>query len=129
MSVGVIAADMQHDWASAGAVRELAGALAASRAKAPRPVVVTRTRVRHVTPEPLVVRKKVYRTMPGQGAAGSQGSSSGGTASGSGSGGSRRTVVAPAPAPARSQAQAPSATTSKTSQRPSWEPMSSNCSS
>ena len=123
MSAGVIAADMQHDWAT-DAIGQRAAALAAAPAEAPEPVVVTRTRVRHVTPDPVVVHKKVYRIVPGQAAAGARagakaGTSTGGTtpraAAPGGSTRSSRTVVAPAPAPAKARTKAPAATTSKTS--------------
>ena len=117
MSVGVLAADMQHDWAGAEAIRQQAAVLTAARAEAPKPVIVVRTKVRHVTPEPVVVHRKVYRTVRGAAPAPTQprrstGSSTNRTSTPSGG---SRTVVAPAPAPPPAPVKAPAATTSKTS--------------
>jgi len=118
MSVGVLAADMQRDWSVAEGLRQQAELQAAAATQTPEPVVVTVTKIRHVTPEPIVVHKKVYRTVrgkaPAQGRTTSRATkSSGGSSSGSTT--TSRKVVAPAPAPAPATAKAPAATTSKTS--------------
>jgi hypothetical protein len=121
MSVGIVAADMQHDWAGAEATRQQAAVVNAARAEVPEPVIVIRKKVRHATPEPVVVRKKVYRPVRGQTPAQSQARRSTGASAprsarpATPSSGSSRTVVAPAPAPAPARAKAPTATTSKTS--------------
>lgn len=119
MAVGILAADMQHDWAGREALREQAAVQAASPVDAPEPVIVTRTTVRHVTPEPVVVHKKVYRKVhstgqskdpaPARAAVPRSTSGKAGTPS------SRRTVVTPAPRPAPARAKAPAATTSTSS--------------
>jgi hypothetical protein len=117
MSVGILAADMQHDWTAAEASRQQAAVLADPVAAPPEPVVVIRTKVRHVTPDPVVVHKKVYSSgqaqSPGQGSGGR--TTSGSAPQAKSSTRSSRRVITPAPAPARARANPPAATTSKTS--------------
>jgi hypothetical protein len=118
MSVGILAAGMQHAWASESALRQQAEVQGVATTVVPDPVVITRIRVRHVTPEPEVVHKKVYRTVPGSSSSGTSAarrSTSSRTGSGSGTSGASRTTVAPAPRPAPARAKAPASTTSKTS--------------
>lgn len=118
LSVGILAADMQHSWAGEQAQREAAAVTAAARTEAPEPVIVTVRTVRHITPEPVVVHKKVYRTVRGSAPARptERRSAPAKPAKKTSSSSSvRRTVVAPAPAPARAKAPAPASTTSKTS--------------
>jgi hypothetical protein len=108
MSIGILAADMRHDWAITQADRDGAARLADEAARTPEPVVVIHRKVRHVTPDPVVVRKKVY------GSARSAGTTSAGASASHPTRPSRR-VLAPAPAPAKARTQAPAARTSKTS--------------
>ncbi len=123
---GLIIADMHATWADQAAL-EAASAVAAQQAEiaAVPPVVVTKIKERHVTPDPVIVRKKVYRTRIVGGTTGQPRQSAPRRTTSSGS--SRpaasapkprkpRTVVAPAPkAPAKSSGQASSGTTSKRS--------------
>lgn len=107
---------MQRSWTGEQAQRQAIAA--AARVSAPEPVIVTVRRVHHITPEPVIVHKKVYRTVRGEAAGTStrRGPAPAKTATRkSGSSKPTRTVVAPAPAPARAKAPAPPATTSKTS--------------
>lgn len=130
-AAGMFIADMQATWADEEAL-ETASTVAAQPADvAPvRPVVVTLIEERHVTPEPVVVHKKVYRTrIVGGGTSGATSQAPQQTAPRrtTTSGSARpaasapkpqkpRTVVAPAPkAPAPSSGKASSGTTSKTS--------------
>lgn len=115
MSVGILAADLQHDWVAGEAISQQATVVNAERAAAPDPVVVIRRKVQHVTPEPVVVHTKVPSSVRGetQGQRASGRSSRVGTPKSSTR--SPRTSLAPAPAPARARAKAPAATTSKTS--------------
>lgn len=119
LSVGILAADMQHRWAGEQALREAEAVTAAALAKDPEPVIVTVRTVRHITPEPVVVRKKVYRTVRGPAPAprsnGGKAAAPAKTGKKSSSTSSRRTAVAPAPAPAPAPAKPRSSTTSKTS--------------
>jgi hypothetical protein len=114
-AVGVLAADMAAQWTQDAALEQAAQVVAeqASDVAVPRPVVVTRIEERHVTPDPVVVHRKVYLRVPVR-----QGSSPGARAPKARTAPQRqparsspaqkpsRTVVAPAPAP---QAPAPSA--------------------
>src|SRR5512139_1675281 len=63
---GLLAADMQADWSAAAAV---AGAKPRDHFNdvATRPVVVTIVKEKHVTPDPVVVVRKVYRWASGTG--------------------------------------------------------------
>lgn len=113
LTVGVLAADLQADWVAQAQIdAAMAVPEPGTDLTVPRPVIVTRTEERHVTPDPVVVHEKVYTTS-GTGSIGTAPrTSSGGTSSG----GSSRTVVRPAPAaPAPAKAPASSGTTSKRS--------------
>lgn len=121
LALGVTVADMAADWSA----RETPGTLASGPAAtdptatdgdaAPLPPrVVTRVVERHVTPEPVVVHRKVYRT---SGGSDSRSTASTGTrrAPRTVSRPSRR-VVAPAPAaPRPAPVRAPASTTSTSS--------------
>lgn len=110
VAVGIVAADLRASWSQDELSRlatevppDPAVALAASR-----PVIVTVVKETHVTPDPVVVRKKVYRTRVAAGSPRTARVRSGSRTT--------RTVVAPprrAAAPARKPAR-PRAT-SKTS--------------
>jgi len=117
---GLIVADMHSTWAKGAAL----DAAAETAAQAPdlgpvRPDTIILIEERHVTPKPVEVHKKVYRTRV------VGGSSSGGTSASQRRTTSQprttaakptRTVVAPAPkAPAPSTKTAPAKTTSKKS--------------
>jgi hypothetical protein len=124
---GLIIADMHATWADQAALEtaSAAGARPADVAQG-RPVVVTLTEEQHVTPEPVIVHKRVYRTrIVGDGAspAPQQTAPRRTTSNGSTRPAAAppklqqpRAVVAPAPrAPAPSSGRASSGTTSKTS--------------
>jgi hypothetical protein len=118
LSVGILAADMQHRWAGEQVLREAEAVTAAALSPDPEPVIVTVRTERHITPEPVVVHKKVYRTVRGKAPVKAAERRSAPTKPAKKSAGSStrpRTVVAPAPAPAPAKAPAPAATTSKTS--------------
>ena len=116
-AVGVLAADMAAQWSQDAALEQAAQLVAeqVSDVAVPRPVVVTRIEERHVTPEPVVVHRKVYIRVPAR-----QGSAPRAQAPRAKAAPQRqparsapmqkpsRTVVAPAPAPAP-HAPAPSA--------------------
>lgn len=118
LTVGVLAADLQADWVSQAHIdAAMAAPEPGTDLTVPRPVIVTRTEERHVTPDPVVVHEKVY-TSSGSGSIGTapRTSSGGSSSGGSSSGGSSRTVVRPAPAaPAPAKAPASSGSTSKRS--------------
>jgi hypothetical protein len=119
-AVGVIAADMAGQWSEQAAGKAAAMVVEdlATDDRIPRPVIVTRIKERHVTPDPVVVHRTVHVRAPsGQGGAPRarvvpqrQPTRSAAKPRPS------RKVVAPAPAPA-APAAAPSApkATSKTS--------------
>lgn len=116
---GLLAAHMQADWSAASAL-ELASATPLDHSNdvaIPRPVVVTVTEEEHITPDPVVVVRKVYRWVTGGGQAGTtarspQRSAAPRTSKSKPS----RTVVAPAQkAPAPQPAPASPAKTSKQS--------------
>ena len=119
-AVGVLAADLSEQWSREAALQAAAQVVAdpASHVTVPRPVVITRIEERHVTPEAVVVHRKVYVRVPArqgsapQAKAAPQRQPSRPAAKTKPS----RTVIAPAPAPAAPKA-APSApkATSKTS--------------
>lgn len=121
-AVGILAAQMAEEWSQQAALQEASNVVLHSTADLdiPRPVVVTRVKVRHITPDPVIVRKRVvvpYGT-PG----GSTSAVVTSTPKDSSAPPSRttrtpsRTVVAPAPKPAAPKPQpATSGTTSKTS--------------
>jgi hypothetical protein len=67
-AVGVVSAQMSALWSQEAAL-EAAAQVAVdpvSDLTVPRPVVVTRIEERHVTPEPVVVHRKVYVRVPSQ---------------------------------------------------------------
>jgi hypothetical protein len=67
-AVGMVSAQMSAQWSQEAAL-EAAAQVAADRVidlTIPRPVVVTRIEERHVTPEPVVVHRKVYVPVPSQ---------------------------------------------------------------
>lgn len=128
-TTGVVVADLHSSWSDEQAL-EAASAVAAQPADvAPvRPVVITLTEERHITPEPVIVRKKVYRTRvvtPGgaaQPAAPARTATRQSAPRTATTGPTKprstapRTVVAPAPkAPAPASGNAGSGTTSTTS--------------
>lgn len=124
-AVGVLAASMSDTWSQQAALEAAAEVVPdpVRDVTVPRPVVVTRTEERHVTPEPVVVHRKVYVRVPsGQGSAprataAPQRPSTRSAAKPRPS----RTVVAPAPAAPKAAPAAPKAApaapkaTSKTS--------------
>jgi hypothetical protein len=65
-SVGILAAQMADQWSTQAALEAAASVVVDPTAdlNVPRPVVVTRTKVRHITPDPVVVHKKVYVQTP-----------------------------------------------------------------
>lgn len=100
LSVGVVAAGMQHDWARAGTSRQESELVAAGTDS--------------------VVHRQASQAAADQATAGTlPGTSTGGTPSQAGTlGGSSRpsrTAVVPAPAPAKARSKAPASTTTKTS--------------
>jgi hypothetical protein len=120
-AVGVVSAQMSAQWSQEAAL-EAAAQVAAdpvSDLTVPRPVVVTRIEERHVTPEPVVVHRKVYVRVPSQQrvtrvpAPRAKAAPKTSTKSAPRKQPSR-TVVAPAPAAPKAVATAPKAT-SKTS--------------
>jgi hypothetical protein len=133
LALGVLVADMATDWsareagvlagadavAAGDAAAETAAALAAGDAVAAGdaalpPRVVTRIVERHVTPEPVVVHRRVYRTTEGSGSRRTT-SAVAPRAPRTVARPSRR-VVAPAPAaPRRTPVRAPASTTSASS--------------
>jgi hypothetical protein len=71
-SVGALAAHMSSGWAQEAALESAADVVAAPTAEVvlPKPVVVTRIKKRHVTPDPVIIRRKVIVRVPAaQGAA------------------------------------------------------------
>lgn len=129
-ATGVVISDMNAAWHDNAAL-EAASEVAAQPADlAPvRPVVVTLIEERHITPEPVIVRKKVYRTVVvGSGGAAQPAAPSATSAprtttpttstprSTTPRATAPRTVVAPAPkAPAPASGTSGSGTTSTTS--------------
>ena len=111
-AVGVLAADMSAQWSRQAALAPAAQVVAdpVIDVTVPRPVVVTRIEERHVTPEPVEVRRKVYVQVPsGQGATRVQAPRStaatqGRTVRSAPEPRPSRRVVAPAPAPAAPKA-------------------------
>lgn len=125
---GLAVAGMQASWSDATALQAASEVAARPGDLQPvHPVVVTRVEEHHVTPDPVVVHRKVYRTRVVSGAGQVSGPSAPRTSSSrvspsrprtgaSTPSTSRRTAVAPAPkAPAASTKRAPAATTSKAS--------------
>lgn len=122
-SVGILTAQMADHWSGQAALEAAASAVEdpTTELNNPRPVVVTRTKIRRVTPDPVVVHKKVYvpstsaqAPAPGYQAPAPRTASSSRTSTIT----SRpsRTVVAPAPKPAAPKpAPVSGGTTSKTS--------------
>lgn len=128
LALGLVAGRMQQDWLTAQAQRdaaETAQARAGLAAEPPRPVVVTEVRVRHVTPEPVVVHRTVVKRVAGQTASTPRSPAARPAATPAAKPDARqagkpaarpsRTTVAPAPAPQPARTTAPAATTSKTS--------------
>lgn len=123
LTVGLLAADMQAQFAAEDALRTAAASAVdpAPDLVIPRPVVRTRIVEEHVTPEPVVVHRTVRRTVVGPAQAAPRASSGGSgrparPAPRASSSKPSRTVVAPAPAaPAPTRHTAPSTSTSKTS--------------
>lgn len=112
-AVGFLAASMHAQW-SEGAAIEAAAAVPSVEPQPVRPVVVTVIEERHVTPEPVVVYRKVYttRTVRKPAAAPKPAPAKRRTAPKTAS----RTVVEPAPsAPRRAAEPAPPARTSRAS--------------
>jgi hypothetical protein len=117
-AAGMATAHMQDQWSAQEAL-EVAAATPLDHSNdvmVAHPVVITVIEERRITPEPVVVHRKVYRTVgtpvaaqprsPSRPAAGARPSAPA----------PRRAVVAPAPkAPRATAAPAPPATTSKTS--------------
>lgn len=125
-AAGVIIADMHATYADQAALEAASSVAAQPEELDPvRPVVVTIVEERHITPEPVIVHKKVYRTVVVDGAPQkaprqtTQRRTTTGSTSKSATAprpSTPRTVVAPAPkAPAPSPAKATSGTKSKTS--------------
>jgi hypothetical protein len=124
-AVGVLSAHMADEWSAQAALESAASMVVDPTAdlSVPRPVVVTRTKVRRITPDPVVVHKKVFVRVPAGQAVPAQSWSgsapaprSTSTSSSTTTSRPSRTVVAPAPQPAAPAPQAPSGgTTSKTS--------------
>jgi hypothetical protein len=119
-ATGLMVAGMQTAWSDAAALNAASQVAAQPGELQPvHPVVVTRTEEEHITPDPVVIRKKVYRTEDSGGTGrataprptpGQQGAAPSTASKPS------RTVVAPAPkAPAASTQRAPAKTTSKAS--------------
>ncbi len=65
-SVGILAAQMADQWSTQAALEAAASVVVdpAADFNVPRPVVVTRIKVRRITPDPVVVHKKVYVQSP-----------------------------------------------------------------
>jgi hypothetical protein len=116
-AVGVLAAYMSEQWSGEAALQAAAAQVVADPVvdvSVPRPVVITRIEERHITPEAVVVLRKVYVRVPArqgsapraQAAPQRQPTRSVAKAKPS------RTVIAPAPAPAARKA-APSASKAK----------------
>jgi hypothetical protein len=65
-SVGVIAAGMSEQWSQEAALEAAAQVVEepVSGPTVPRPVVITLIEERHITPEPVVVHRKVYVRVP-----------------------------------------------------------------
>jgi len=124
-AVGVLAAQMADEWSTQAALEGASSVVAAPPmdVSPPRPIVVTRTKVRRITPDPVVVHKKVIVRVPTGQAAPARSSSGTAPAPRSAAKSSStttsrpsRTVVAPAPRPAAPAPQPRSGgTTSKTS--------------
>jgi hypothetical protein len=129
-TTGVIVADMDATWNDQAALEAAATVAAQPAELAPvRPVVVTLIEERHVTPEPVIVHKKVYRTriVTGSGGAARPAAPSRPSTPQKATAPSKpqstqpkpakpRTIVAPAPkAPAPASGGSGSGTTSKTS--------------
>ncbi len=107
-AVGVLAADMSDEWSQQAALEAAAQVVVdpVADVTVPRPVVVTRIEEHHVTPEPVVVHRKVYVRVPaGQGSttraqAPQPRAATRQPARPAPASKPSRTVVAPAPAPA-----------------------------
>ncbi len=111
-AVGFLAASMHAQWSEGAAIE--AAAVPSVEPQPVRPVVVTVIEERHVTPEPVVVYRKVYttRTVRKPAAAPKPAPAKRRTAPKTAS----RTVVEPAPsAPRRAAEPAPAARTSRAS--------------
>jgi hypothetical protein len=121
-AVGVVSAQMSAQWSQEAAL-EAAAQVAADPVgdlTDPRPVVVTRIEERHVTPEPVVVHRKVYVQVPSQqgvarvqaprAKAAPRSSTTRSSTTSAPRKQPSRTVVAPAPAAPRAVASAPKAT-------------------
>ena len=113
-SLGILAAQMHEQW-TAEATLEAAAQLAAEPQEPPaaelpfpRPVVVTVVKEKHVTPEPVIVHRKVYvtRTVPGGGGQASQLGQGAARVRSGGSGQGARPVARPAAKPAARPARA-----------------------
>lgn len=126
-SVGALSAHMSAGWTEQAALDSAAQVVADP--VVPKPVVVTRIKKRHVTPDPVIIHKQVIVHVPaGQGgqaqapvstSSGSTSSTSQVTSQPSRTTSTRtqpsRTVVAPAPAPPKTSGGSSAGTTSKTS--------------
>lgn len=102
-AVGVLSAQMADEWSRQAAIQAASGSVAQpADVAAPRPTVVTRIKIRRVTPDPVIVRKKaIVRESESEShsAERAPGSSSGTTVPPRTSSPSR-TVISPAPRPA-----------------------------
>ncbi len=116
-ATGLIVAGMQTAWSDAAALNAASQVAAQPGELQPvHPVVVTRTEEEHITPDPVVIHKKVYRTEDSGGATAPRPAPGQQGAAPSTASKPSRTVVAPAPkAPAASTQRAPAKTTSKAS--------------
>lgn len=131
-SVGALAEHMASGWAQEAARESAANVIAtpAVEVVSPKPVVVTRIKKRHVTPDPVIIRKKVIVGVPAAPGAAPRAPSGSTSARPRPAQPSTRTNVAPAPrkqpsrtvvapapapAPARTSGGTSAATTSKSS--------------
>lgn len=116
VAVGVLAADLSEQWSREAALQAAAEVVVdpVTDDTAPRPVVITRIEERHVTPEPVVVHRKVYVRVPARQGSAPQAKAvpQRQPARAAAPAKPSRTVVAPAPAPAAPKA-APSAPKAK----------------
>ncbi len=113
-SVGMLAARMADDWSQQAALQAAAEPVAqVPGVVEPRPKVVTRVRIRRITPDPVIVRRKVIVHVPAgaQAATRSAPRSTGSSAAASGGSSGRsapsRRVIAPAPQAAPAPAPKP----------------------
>ncbi len=107
-AVGLLSAGMADEWSHQAALRAASEPVAEAvsiDAPSPSPKVITRVKIRRITPDPVIIRKKVIVRVPVQAQSAPrtapQGTTSSSTSrSAPGGGTPSRKVIAPAPKPA-----------------------------